>query len=258
MAPGCSWISFSMKSSNPPFWARATSCSTTMGVGCSAFPSKSVNATPSRRTSTTCPSSTGITVVVRSSTAGMSEARSVSPSPRPDDERRGDLDPDEEIGLVRRHHDERVRALELADGRAHRVGQPRLVRMCSSIRWAMHSVSVSDANTWPSFSRRTRSVWKFSMMPLWITAIRPWQSWCGCALRSVGVPWVAQRVWPIAVCPASGSAPASAASSSASLPARLTTVSSSASTATPAESYPRYSRRRRPSSTMGSAWSGPT
>ena len=83
MAPGCSWISFSMKSSNPPFWARATSCSTTIGSGCSAFPSKSVKATPSRRASTTCPSSTGITVVVRSSTAGMSDARSVSPSPRP-------------------------------------------------------------------------------------------------------------------------------------------------------------------------------
>ena len=63
------------------------------------------------------------------------------------------------------------------------------------------------------------------MMPLWITATRPVQSRCGCALRSVGAPWVAQRVWPIADRtrrrrPSS----ASAASSSASLPARLTTV----------------------------------
>ncbi len=40
----------------------------------------------------------------------------------------------------------------------------------------MHSVSVSDDSTCPSFSSRARSDWKFSMMPLWITAIRPWQS----------------------------------------------------------------------------------
>ena len=40
----------------------------------------------------------------------------------------------------------------------------------------MHSVSVSDTSACPSFSNRARSVWKFSMMPLWITAIRPWQS----------------------------------------------------------------------------------
>ena len=29
---------------------------------------------------------------------------------------------------------------------------------------------------------------------------------CGCALFSVGAPWVAQRVWPMPVWPASGSA----------------------------------------------------
>ena len=42
------------------------------------------------------------------------------------------------------------------------------------------------------------------MMPLWTTATRSVA--CGCALFSVGLPWVAQRVWPIPVWPASGSA----------------------------------------------------
>ena len=63
----------------------------------------------------------------------------------------------------------------------------------------MHSVSVSDANVCPRDSRSARSCWKFSTMPLWITATVPVQSTCGCALRSVGAPWVAHRVWPIAV-----------------------------------------------------------
>ena len=39
------------------------------------------------------------------------------------------------------------------------------------------------------------------MMPLWMTATLPLTSVCGCALRSVGPPWVAQRVWPIPVDP---------------------------------------------------------
>ena len=40
------------------------------------------------------------------------------------------------------------------------------------------------------------------MMPLWTTATRSVA--CGCALFSVGLPWVAQRVWPMPVWPASG------------------------------------------------------
>ena len=42
--------------------------------------------------------------------------------------------------------------------------------------WAMHSVSVSDVSVCPSFSSLARSPWKFSMMPLWITATPPVQS----------------------------------------------------------------------------------
>ena len=40
------------------------------------------------------------------------------------------------------------------------------------------------------------------MMPLWTTATRAVA--CGCALRSVGAPCVAQRVWPMPVMPGSG------------------------------------------------------
>ena len=40
------------------------------------------------------------------------------------------------------------------------------------------------------------------MMPLWTSATR--EEACGCALRSVGAPCVAQRVWPMPVKPASG------------------------------------------------------
>ena len=36
------------------------------------------------------------------------------------------------------------------------------------------------------------------MIPLWINARRPVQSTCGWALVSVGWPWVAQRVCPMA------------------------------------------------------------
>ena len=35
---------------------------------------------------------------------------------------------------------------------------------------------------------------KFSMMPLWMIAMRFFESTTGWALRSVGLPWVAQRV----------------------------------------------------------------
>ena len=42
------------------------------------------------------------------------------------------------------------------------------------------------------------------MMPLCTTAIRWPVSTCGWALRSLGAPWVAHRVCPMPVCPASG------------------------------------------------------
>jgi hypothetical protein len=56
-------------------------------------------------------------------------------------------------------------------------------------------VSVSVANLWPSESSSFLSACQFSMMPLWTTATRPLQSVWGWALRSLGAPCVAQRVW---------------------------------------------------------------
>jgi hypothetical protein len=92
------------------------------------------------------------------------------------------------------------------------------------------------------------------MIPLWITATLPVQSRCGWALRSVGRPWVAHRVCPIPVTPPSAVSDPSAPSSTSSFPAfRTTWTFPPSSTATPAESYPRYSSRRSPASRIGSA-----
>ena len=60
----------------------------------------------------------------------------------------------------------------------------------------MASVSVSDSKVWPRASSSARSSMKFSMMPLWMTVRSPVQSAWGWALRSLGRPCVAQRVWP--------------------------------------------------------------
>ena len=56
------------------------------------------------------------------------------------------------------------------------------------------------------------------MMPLWMTAIRPDWSVCGCAFGVVGAPWVAQRVWPMPTVPI-GMPASSSCSSTESLPA---------------------------------------
>jgi len=63
-------------------------------------------------------------------------------------------------------------------------------------------VSVSLEKRTPRASISRRSVAWFSMMPLWTTATGP--DVCGCALRSVGRPCVAHRVWPMPVLPRSG------------------------------------------------------
>ena len=78
---------------------------------------------------------------------------------------------------------------------------------------------------------RARSAWWFSTIPLWMTATRPAQSRCGWAFSSVGgavggPTRVAHRRW----CRRSARSAPSAESSSASLPARLRTVSPSPST----------------------------
>ena len=67
-----------------------------------------------------------------------------------------------------------------------------------SIRWAITSVSVADVRVCPAASSSARSSAWFSMIPLWMMAMRPVQSVCGCAFSGVGLPWVAQRVCPMA------------------------------------------------------------
>jgi hypothetical protein len=95
------------------------------------------------------------------------------------------------------------------------------------------------------------------MMPLWMTTKRPASSVCGCALASVGWPWVAQRVWPIPTVPGSGSR-SRISRNRESLPAALrTSTAPLCATATPAESYPRYSSRLKPSRRMGAAGRSP-
>ncbi len=148
-----------------------------------------------------------------------------------------------------------------APGRCSAPPPPRIRRRGAAPRpgGRRSSVSVSDVRVCPSFSSRARSCWKFSMIPLWITATVPEQSTWGWAFRSVGR--AVRRPARVAHRDVAGRMPvrrSSAASSSASFPARLTTVRPPSSTATPAESYPRYSRRRSPSRTIGRASSGPT
>ena len=45
------------------------------------------------------------------------------------------------------------------------------------------------------------------MMPLWTTATSPDWDKCGWLFSSEGSPWVAQRVWPMPVCPAGKGVP---------------------------------------------------
>ena len=83
------------------------------------------------------------------------------------------------------------------------------------------------------------------MMPLWIRASRPVQSTWGWAFSTVGPPWVAQRVCPMAAaCPAGASAVSSASLATELVPpaarARQTEAAGpsgpSTTMATPAES----------------------
>ena len=137
--------------------------------------------------------------------------------------------------------DESERTFEPAADPTQRLGEvdgAAVVRLVSSSsRCATTSVSVSDTSSCPRSSSSRRSRAKFSMMPLWMTATEPVQSTCGCALRSVGAPWVAHRVCPMPVVAAGIGCSASAASRLASLPARFSVSSlPSAIRATPAES----------------------
>ena len=65
-------------------------------------------------------------------------------------------------------------------------------------------------------------LWKFSMIPLWISASLPSVApRCGCALLSVGPPWVAQRVCPMPVLDGGSGCAASAVAQVAELAGAL-------------------------------------
>src|SRR5919204_3876453 len=119
------------------------------------------------------------------------------------------------------------------------------------MRWTRLSVSVWDTNVWPLAVSSSRRAAKFSMIPLWARAILPVQSTWGWALTFDGAPWVAHRVCANPVDPVRGG---SWASRFAMNPLSLTTCRPLPTIATPALSYPRYSRRLRPSIRMGKAF----
>ena len=99
----------------------------------------------------------------------------------------------------------------------------------------MISVSVSEVKVTPWAASRSRSTAALSMMPLWTTLIRPSSLLCGWALASVAGPWVAHRVCPMPIRPASRRG--SDASRSRTRPTRRNTwVPLGLPTAMPAES----------------------
>ncbi len=137
--------------------------------------------------------------------------------------------------------------------RAAATAATRLPSRNSSIRCANTSESVSERKVWPRDVSQVRSDGAFSMIPLWTIATVPPQSMWGCALRSLGSPWVAHRVCATPRV-AWGAASPTRRSRSAIRPAtRSTTSPWSETRAMPAESYPRYSSRRSPSNRIGLA-----
>ena len=88
--------------------------------------------------------------------------------------------------------------------------------------------------------------------------MRPLQSLCGWAFSSLGLPCVAQRVWPRPTQASDPFSPAAANSASRLPTARTVSMPSGSMRAIPAESYPRYSRRLRPSRMMGLPGRRPT
>ena len=160
-----------------------------------------------------------------------------------DNERRGAPDSDDGARLVGVGEDQRVVALEAAHHGQH--GGDEVARGVTALVLAGDqvddaSVSVSLASFTPAASNSARSAAKFSMIPLCTTAILTAASLCGCALRSVGRPCVAQRVWPTPAWPlrVAASVASRAASRLASRPARRRTVRvpRPLTRATPAES----------------------
>ena len=156
-----------------------------------------------------------------------------------DDERAVAPGADDDAGAVGVHRQEGERALEpLHDVAASPAVRSPTRSYSRPTSFAATSVSVSERKSTPSASSSFFSAWKFSMMPLWISASRSSSPpRCGWALPSVGPPWVAHRVCPMPVREAASGCASSAERRFSSLPARFSEVTPSAVTrATPAES----------------------
>ena len=158
---------------------------------------------------------------VNSMNAATSEPRKFSPSPRPTTSGELRRAPTTTSGWAA----SQITSVKAPSSRRHtaRTASDRS-SVCSSSscsRCATVSVSVSEISSWPAASSPARSAAKFSMMPLWTTAMRPVWSRCGCALRSLGAPCVAQRVCPMPVWATGSGWASSSASRLTSLPAFL-------------------------------------
>ena len=115
-----------------------------------------------------------------------------------DRERRALAGADQQILLAGEQEGEREGAAQPRQRGLDRLDRRACRLFISSVtRCATTSVSVSLRNFAPFFSSSSRSSRKFSMMPLCTTA--SFSVACGCALFSVGLPWVAQRVWPMPI-----------------------------------------------------------
>ena len=131
-----------------------------------------------------------------------SEPTNISPLPIADGERAALARHDHQIVIAAEDHGDGKRALETpqrVEGGAYRIGARFHLAGDEmgdhfGVGVAGEGGALCDSS---SFSSR-----KFSMMPLCTTETS--SVMCGCALASVGLPWVAQRVWPMPVSPSSG------------------------------------------------------
>ena len=196
IARGCSLISLSRKCLYPDF-AAAIGSQVIVSIFLSIFsPVMARKLTESFVMMATSPWSRKLTLRVCSRSAGASEARKFSPSPYPTitppafEIRAATIFPGSFAEM------NASAAAPSSRGSTARAASSSVLPCASSSsrRCTATSVSVSLVKRWPFATSGALSISKFSMIPLWITAVTPPQSTCGCAFCSLGRPWVAQRV----------------------------------------------------------------
>ena len=115
-----------------------------------------------------------------------------------DRERRALAGADQQVFLAGEQEGERERAAQPRQRGLHRLDRRlALVHLVGDEMRDHLGVGFARGTSAPFFSSSSRSSRKFSMMPLCTTASLSVA--CGCALFSVGLPWVAQRVWPMPI-----------------------------------------------------------